>query len=146
MRQKVCGTTLLKIDGQCHCGKLKFEAETTSNIFGICHCTDCQTMSSSAFGAAVLVPKEQFQLVDGHPRTYVKTTSASGNKSMSAFCEECGTRIYTCAVENPIEIRVRLGVINQRASFVPGRQIWRKSALPWIDEIETVPAFQQNPA
>lgn len=136
----------MKIDGQCHCGALQFEAEITSNKFGICHCFDCQNMSSSAFGAAVLVPIDKFKLTTGEPKNYIKTTAASGNHSISAFCGNCATRIYTCAVDNPVEIRIRLGAINQRAELVPSRQIWKSTALPWIESIANVPAFEKNPS
>ncbi len=39
----------MKIDGHCYCGEITFEAEVDPNGLNICHCTDCQTLSGSAF-------------------------------------------------------------------------------------------------
>jgi hypothetical protein len=136
----------MKLNGQCHCGAIKFEAEAASNVFGICHCTDCQVMSSTAFSAAVRVRSDHFKVVSGQPKTYTKTAEETGNKSTSVFCGDCGTRVYAWADENPTIIRVRLGVIVQRADLVPGRQIWRRSALPWVDRISDMEAFDRNPS
>lgn len=135
----------MKVDGQCHCGALKFEAEAESNRFSICHCLDCQTMSSSAFSAALMVPIEKFRMTSGNPQIYIKKTAASGIENLSAFCPTCGTRIYSCAVTSPKEVRVRVGTINQRSSLLPARQIWKRSALCWIEDIGQVPSFEQNP-
>ena len=74
----------MKIDGRCHCGEITFEAEVDPNALYICHCTDCQTLSGSAFRANILAPAEHFLLLSGTPKTYIKTAE-SGNKRPSRF-------------------------------------------------------------
>ena len=44
----------MKIDGGCHCGYITYEAEADPAHTAICHCTDCQTLSGSAFGAVAI--------------------------------------------------------------------------------------------
>ena len=39
----------MKIDGGCHCGYITYTAEIDPETSGLCHCTDCQTLSGSAF-------------------------------------------------------------------------------------------------
>jgi hypothetical protein len=39
----------MKVDGGCHCGSIKFEAEIDPADVGVCHCTDCQSLSGTAF-------------------------------------------------------------------------------------------------
>jgi hypothetical protein len=39
----------MKIDGRCCCGNITFAAEVDPATAVICHCTDCQTLSGSAF-------------------------------------------------------------------------------------------------
>jgi hypothetical protein len=133
----------MKVDGQCHCGAIAFEAEVDPEALTICHCTDCQTLSGSAFRANIQAPAERFVLVRGTPKTYVKTAE-SGNKRLHAFCGECGTPIYACAPENPQSYGLRVGAIRQRARFRPRRQGWHRSALPWIDGLATVPATEKG--
>ena len=132
----------MKIDGRCHCGEITFEAEVDPDALHICHCTDCQTLSGSAFRMNIPASAEHFVL-RGTPKTYIKTAE-SGNKRLHAFCGTCGTPIYACAVENPRIYGLRVGTILQRAAFAPQRQIWRRSALPWVNALATVPAVEKG--
>lgn len=132
----------MKIDGHCHCGAISFEAEADPAAVTVCHCTDCQRLTGSAFRANVRVPAAGFVL-RGTPTSYIKTAE-SGNKRRHAFCGACGTPIYACAIENPDSYSLRLGTITQRAAFTPKRQIWRRSALPWIDALAAVPASEKG--
>jgi hypothetical protein len=133
----------MKIDGRCHCGEITFEAEVDPTAAGICHCTDCQTLSGSAFRANISAAAAHFVLRGSTLRSYVKTAE-SGNKRRHAFCGNCGTSIYACAVENPQSYSLRIGAIAQRAAFLPRRQIWRRSALPWVDSLAAVPAADKG--
>ena len=47
------GGARMKIDGACHCGRISYEAEIDPADVTICHCTDCQTLSGSAFRTVV---------------------------------------------------------------------------------------------
>jgi len=133
----------MKIDGRCHCGQIAFEAEVDPNAMLICHCTDCQTLTGSPYRAVVSAPAAHFVLRAGTPRSYVKTAE-SGNKRRHAFCGNCGTPIYACAVDNPQSYSLRVGTITQRAAFLPQRQIWRRSALNWVDMLTSVPATEKG--
>ena len=126
----------MKIDGKCHCGEISFKAEVDAALFGICHCTDCQALTGSAFNASVTVPAAKFVLVSGNPKAYVKT-AADGRKSHSMFCGNCGSRVYSYSESDSTLYRIRLGVIAQRATFTARGQIWRRSALPWVDSISS---------
>src|SRR5262245_65854525 len=90
---------MMKIDGACHCGNITYSAEIDPEKVGICHCTDCQTFSGSAFRISVPANKEAFRLAGGQPQIYVKTAE-SGTKRAQAFCPECGTSIYSAAVSD----------------------------------------------
>ena len=133
----------MKIDGHCHCGEITFEAEVDPDALNICHCTDCQTLSGTAFRVNIPAPTEHFVLLSGTPKTYIKTAE-SGNKRLHAFCGNCGTPIYACAVDNPQSYGLRIGAITQRAAFSPKRQGWRRSALHWVDALAAVPATEKG--
>jgi hypothetical protein len=124
----------MRIDGHCHCGAISFEAEITALEARLCHCVDCQRLSGSAFRANVQAPASGFNLRGSTLRSYIKTAE-SGARRRHAFCGDCGTPIYACAEVDPESYSLRLGTITQRAAFKPMRQIWRRSALPWVDAI-----------
>jgi hypothetical protein len=75
----------MRIDGRCHCGQITFEADAEVGIVGLCHCSDCQTLTGSARRASILVPARSFVLRGETPTVYVKTAD-SGNRRGHAFC------------------------------------------------------------
>jgi len=120
----------MKIDGGCHCGRIGYEAEIDPADVAICHCTDCQTLSGSAFRIVVPARKESFRIT-GEPKVYVKTAD-SGNRRAQAFCPECGTPLFATAPSDPQVYSIRLGTARQRAALPPRKQIWTRSALSWV--------------
>lgn len=127
----------MKIDGKCHCGKITYEAVIDPGEVTICHCTDCQRLTGTAFRAVVAAPREAFVLLSGQPKIYVKTAE-SGARRAHAFCADCGTPIYSEAIDGPPSFSLRLGAIEQRAELRPRRQIWCRSALPWAMNLESL--------
>jgi hypothetical protein len=134
----------MKIDGRCHCGAIAFDAEVDPASLNICHCTDCQTLTGSAFRATVQAPAQAFVLRSGTPKSYIKTTAKSGAKRRHAFCPDCGTPIYACAIEAPKRYSLRVGAIAQRAAFTPRAQTWRCSALAWVNDLAALPAHEKQ--
>jgi hypothetical protein len=134
----------MKIDGACHCGAITYEAGIDPEKVGICHCTDCQTLSASAFRTFVMVPEETFSILSGEPKVYVKT-GESGAKRAQAFCAECGSAIYATSVgERPKVYNIRLGTVRQRAELMPKKQVWFRSALSWLPEIDSIPKVEKQ--
>src|SRR2546423_11634738 len=83
----------MHVDGACHCGDVTYTAEIDPAKVIICHCTDCQVLSSSAFRMVVLAEKGSFRLLGGKPTIYVKTAD-SGRKRFNAFLPTGGTQMY----------------------------------------------------
>ena len=132
----------MHIDGGCHCGRISFSAEVDPGRAMICHCTDCQIMSGAPFRTVVAAPIETF-VVHGEPKPYIKVAE-SGNRRAQMFCPECGTPLYSVALENATQVVIRLGCVKQRAELVPAVQIWKRSALPWLDELHDIPGSQKQ--
>jgi hypothetical protein len=133
----------VKIDGGCHCGHIRYEAEIDPATVAICHCTDCQTLSGSAFRTVVPAKKENFKLLAGTPKRYVKTAE-SGNRRVQAFCPECGTPIYASAVDDAPMFSIRLGTVRQRDALAPQVQTWSRSAQPWVAGVGSVKRFEKQ--
>jgi hypothetical protein len=128
----------MKVEGACHCGFLSFEAEIDPEAVRICHCTDCQTLTGSAYRVTVPVSAGKFQLHGGAPSIYLKTAE-SGTQRAHAFCPRCGTPIYSAAPDDTRSYGIRVGTLKQRAMLPPKRQIWYRSAQPWATDLRSVP-------
>jgi hypothetical protein len=133
----------MKIDGRCHCGAIAYEAEADPDKVAICHCTDCQTLSGAAFRTVVPTQAGTFRLLSGRPKVYIKTAE-SGTKRQQAFCAECGTPLYSAAVEDAPQIHfLRVGAVRQRRELAPRMQTWHRSALPWLPQLGGIPVREK---
>jgi hypothetical protein len=136
----------MKVTGRCHCGKISFEAEIDPAQVRICHCTDCQTLSGSAFRVNVGTQPGTFRLLSGTPKTYIKTTADSGNPRAHGFCPDCGTPLWATSTDaNPASYGLRVGTLDCRADLVPSRQGWFRSALPWSQDLSQVGRIERQP-
>ena len=132
----------MHIDGGCHCGNITYEAEIDPEAVSICHCTDCQHLTGTAYRVNVRVRKEDFKIRGGKPRIYVKTAE-SGNKRAHAFCPECGTPLYSTSTDSdPQTFGLRVGTARQRAQLPPKRQGWHRSAMSWTKQIDALPKIE----
>ena len=131
----------MQINGACHCGRITFTAEIDPARVAVCHCTDCQVLSGAPLRAIVNAPIETFQL-SGTPQRYIKTAQ-SGNRRAQVFCPDCGTPLYSTAPENPTSVTLRVGCIEQRAQLRPMRQVWQRSAMPWLPALDMPGTAQQ---
>jgi hypothetical protein len=135
----------MKIDGSCHCGAVTYEAEVDPERTSICHCTDCQELTGAAFRTSVPARREDFRILTGEPRIYVKIAE-SGAKRRQAFCGKCGSPIYATAHDDPnAPLGIRTGTVRQRDSLIPKRQIWARSAQKWLGAIPSLPASEREP-
>lgn len=129
----------MHIDGGCHCGNITYEAEIDPDAVTICHCTDCQTLTGTAYRVNVRVRKQDLTLRGGTPTVYVKTAE-SGNRRAHAFCPACGTPVYSTSVENDPQVYgLRVGTARQKERLAPKKQGWCRSAMPWSMNIEALP-------
>jgi hypothetical protein len=134
----------MRITGGCHCGKITYEAEVDPETVSICHCTDCQTFSGSAFRLSAPAKKPDFRILTGTPKIYVKTAD-SGNKRAQAFCPDCGTALYATSVENQQVFGIRTATARERAQLPPRKQIWCSSAQAWAMDLKALPQSPRQP-
>jgi hypothetical protein len=128
----------MHIDGGCHCGNIRYEADIDPEKVIVCHCTDCQAMSGTAYRTVVFVPESRFNLLNGDLKRYVKTAD-SGNKRAMMFCSECGTQIYATSLEGDNKmLGLRVGTARQRGELRPRKQYWCRSALDWVADLGAV--------
>jgi hypothetical protein len=135
----------MNVDGKCFCGHIKYDAEVDPKTVLICHCSDCQNHSGTAYGVVVGVINGQFHLRSGDLKFYEKIAD-SGNVRALAFCRECGTRIYARTPEDSSKFfGLRVGTVRQRNQLKPRAQVWCQSAQEWVGDLASIPQIDQNP-
>jgi hypothetical protein len=133
----------MQIEGRCHCGKIAYTAMVDPDTVRICHCTDCQMLTGSAYRVVVRAPAASFKMTGGAPKIYIKTAE-SGTQRAHAFCPDCGTPLYAAALKDTPFYSLRLGTIKERAALMPREQIWCRSALPWSADLQGVARHERE--
>ena len=135
----------MRIDGGCSCGAIKIEGEADPEKTQICHCTDCQTSTGTAFRVSIPVPGATFKMT-GQPNIYVKTTADSGKPRVQAFCGTCASPIYSTTTGEGVQpsYTVRVGILRQRDQLIPRRQNWFRSARSWVLNLGAVPKNEKQ--
>ena len=136
----------MRIDGSCHCGEITFEGDADPDKVWVCHCTDCQSGTGSAFRINIPVPGPSFKLLRGTPAIYIKQTAESGTPRAQAFCPKCGSPIYsTTPGEGPKpSYTVRVGILRQRDELAPKKQNWFRSARSWVTGLASLPKNEKQ--
>ncbi|MDO9710140.1 GFA family protein [Paracraurococcus lichenis] len=121
--------------GGCQCGLLRYEITEAPRLAYACHCRDCQRLSGSAFGLAVLVPAEGFRLLRGEVLSYQRRTD-SGRVSTRWVCAACGCWINGGARPGTAApgtlVAVRAGTLDETGWVRPRVHFFTRSAQPWV--------------
>ncbi len=135
----------MKVEGVCHCGAIRYEVEIDPETVSVCHCSDCQVLTGTAFRVSVSALPGTLRWLSGTPRVYTKTAD-SGRLREQGFCEQCGTPLYaTSPGPEPRQYNLRVGPLAQRQQLSPKREIWCRSELPWLDQLGTLPRSEKSP-
>lgn len=129
------------VEGSCYCGSVTFAAEVDPGQVSICHCTDCQSLTGTAFRVSVGADAKDFRILRGTPSQYIKV-GESGARRLQGFCGECGTPLFATSADQPRRYGIRVGALRQRSDLVPTKQIWRQSAPRWVPHMEWLETWQ----
>lgn len=103
---------------------------------GLCHCTHCRKMCSSAFLTFLTVPQSNLRFTSATPKTYSFDHKA-GPRIHVSFCGECGTGVSK-AMEGDGRAIIFAGTIDDDGKTMatkPQGEIWTKDRLDWCGRV-----------
>lgn len=118
------------ITGGCRCGQLRYSTDAEPLFAGVCHCTDCQKQSGSAFNIVIAVPQGALSL-QGAPKTYV-ARGDSGKANPTKFCPNCGSTILSEPEAFAGVSIIRAGTLDDTSWLKPTMEIYCDSAQKWV--------------
>ncbi len=130
----------MSITGQCHCGAIRYTAEGADEHHALCHCADCRRWSGAPMVGWIAFREEQVTI------TGTATVYSSSEHGRRAFCRDCGTGLfYRNAVVLPGIVDIQSGTLDSPQDRAPAAQIMCREKLPWLADVETLPAFDTYP-
>jgi hypothetical protein len=134
----------------CSCGSLRAEATGEPSLLGVCHCTECQRRTGSAFGVSAYFSKDQVR-AEGPSKVY-KRGSDSGRKLKLHFCPGCGSTVFWYAEFLPDLVGIAFGAFADPSMPGPPMSVWEMTRHPWVtfghelDHFGRQPELIQDPA
>ncbi|HEY9058410.1 MAG TPA: GFA family protein [Aurantimonas sp.] len=120
----------LPLTGGCQCGQVRYEIRKVPFAFYLCHCTECQRHTSSAYGESLRVESASV-VITGTLRT-TRRSSESGTVRLGDFCPECGVRIQHRSEGNPDRLNIKAGTLDDTSWLAPAGHIWVRSKQPFV--------------
>lgn len=132
-----------QIEGGCLCGKVRYSGNAEPIFVGVCHCTDCQHFTGSAFATVLAVPVASLKL-SGSLKTFTKSGD-TGKPIHRRFCPECGSGVIDEADALPGMAMVNVGTLDDRNWVTPQSEIYCDSAQPWVHLGGELKRFAKTP-
>jgi hypothetical protein len=132
----------MHVDGHCFCKKITFKADADPATVVVCHCTDCQELTGSAYRAVVTA--KHLKILTGTPKVWIKKAD-SGRERAHSFCPDCGSPIYSGDPNGSLDVvSLRIGTLDQRRALEPKKQIWTRSALAWALDLHALEGHEKQ--
>jgi hypothetical protein len=119
----------LPLTGGCQCGRVRYRIDAVPYVFYLCHCTECQRHTSSAFGESLRVKSADLE-IEGELKTF-RRLSESGKAREGHFCPHCGVRIVHGTTGSDM-VNVKAGTLDDARWLVPAGHIWTRSKQAFV--------------
>ena len=118
------------LTGGCQCGAVRFTLRAPPIVFYLCHCTTCQSQSSSAFGQSVKVRSADVT-IRGELAVF-HAPSDSGRPKICEFCPACGVRIAHGRRPGAETFNLKGGNFDDHGWLTPAGHIWTASKQRFV--------------
>jgi hypothetical protein len=119
------------ITGGCYCGKVRFGVSGANLRQSNCHCANCRRAAGAQSVAWITVKRSEFAFEKGEPKRYKTDTGA-----YRTFCDSCGTSLTYQNDENPDEIDITTGSLDDPERFPPNRDVYPEEKLSWVPLVD----------
>ncbi len=114
----------LPITGGCQCGAVRYRITGKPVTFYLCHCSECQRHTSSAFGESLRLKRGDLE-IEGEVKLTTRVSEA-GTLREGWFCPDCGVRIWHGSKGSAL-VNIKAGTLDDTSWLVPAGHIWVRS-------------------
>ncbi|WP_404340118.1 GFA family protein [Pseudoalteromonas mariniglutinosa] len=124
--------------GQCLCGTVKITLSGSIDSIIHCHCSLCRKNSGTAYATNGFISANKFQIVAGENALSCFQFKPDRNRY---FCSVCGSPVYSENKEDPLRLRIRLGIIDSVIKERPISHNFVSSKASWDTFAEPLPCY-----
>jgi hypothetical protein len=130
-------------EGGCACGAVRYRLSEDPLELHVCHCTDCQTITGSAFVMSMTIHRRSIELLRGEP-TLLSFETSDGLRKRHRHCVGCGSQVWSEPAELSDLKILQAGTLDDTSWLEPIAHIWTRSAQPWVEiptDVLSSPAY-----
>jgi hypothetical protein len=121
------------ITGHCLCGSVTYSCGAGPVLTAVCHCTDCQRQTGTAFSVVVGVPAGELSVQGDTLGSF--TTSGDDHETERRFCTGCGSPIVSVIEAMPDLVFLKAGTLDDTSWLEPTLEVFCRSAQSWSPEL-----------
>ncbi len=129
-----------EIKGGCQCGYVRYTVVDEPIRLNVCHCTDCQKQSGSAFGMSLVIKPESLLIESGELQEF-QVKADSGREKTCGFCPKCGVRIVN---RSSVLCSIKAGTLDNTRDLKPDAHYWNASKQGWVSLPDEIPGYDSN--
>ena len=129
-----------KLAGACYCRTITYSVADEFEYALICHCTDCQRATGSAFKPFGGIAATKLEVTSGS----TEVARLGDELTHNAFCRHCGSLLYSL-VRDGKYVHVTYGTLLDPPTRTPSAHIFVRSKAAWHVIGDSLPQFQAFP-
>jgi hypothetical protein len=134
---------VMKLEGGCYCGAVRYEAEGEPMLQAQCHCRECQFITGGSPNMFVVMPLDGFKYTKGAPKQFARKDLEK--PVTREFCAECGTHLVTRPRGLPALV-IKVGTLDDPNLFGgPQMAIYTIDKQPFHQIPQGLPTFERLP-
>ncbi len=134
---------ILKIEGGCYCGNLRYVSHGTPQASIQCHCRECQYITGGNPNVLMIMPLDNFKFTKGKPKIFRREDIT--NPMLRLFCVKCGTAIGTKNPNRPNSIILKVGTFDDPSIFSPEIAIYTCDKQKFHYISDNVKSYEKKP-
>lgn len=132
------------LTGGCTCGAVRYELSEEPIFQLVCHCTDCQKSSGSAFEEVLIVAADRLAVMGREPKFFA-VKADSGRTMNRGFCENCGSPVMIRRPETPQVVFLQAGSLDDPTVFKPAAEVFTCRSDSSVNRIDGAARFDKGP-
>jgi hypothetical protein len=129
------------VEGGCHCGAIRYEAQGDPRTSALCHCLDCRRCAGAPVVAWVMFPLDAVKVTRGVAQIY--ESSQHGRRH---FCGKCGAGLfYFNESMLPGVVDVQSATLDDPDAIAPQVQIQTAERIGWMEGAHALRSFERYP-